>query len=788
MIFFPETSSQRKGRALLFFLVAIAGVTLAANQAVAEQEGGTGRNAPAPGRLEGGISTPDGHEVPGVRLALVERNSGIEHRTFSDGEGRFRFSDLPAGTYEISAEMEGFTPLKQLIEVKAGETTWLGLTLVLLPVTEKITVTTTRTEQRLGDLPVQVSVLTRDDIRQAAAWAVDDLLKQFPSFSLFRRTSSMVSHPTTQGVSLRGIGASGTSRTLVLLDGVPLNDSFGNWVYWSKIPQARIKTIEMAEGSLSTLYGSSAMAGVINVVTQRPQPRTIAIVGEGGTHGTGNLDIGGSHTFGRVGVAIDGRVFRTGGYNLVREEERGAIDTPAASRDASMHWTLEYLPTSKVQFFQNGRFFGEHRANGTPLQDNSTRETYLGAGLRAQTSASSDLQANLFAHLQTFRSSFSSVAPNRTSETLALLQKVPSKDLGANAQWSWRPGHGHRLTVGGDTWWIQADDTEEVFASTAVKTVDRLITGQQLYAGVFFQDFITPTARLVLVVGFRVDSWRNFGATRSEIRNPTGTTTFTAFLDRWKSTVTPQTGILFRLRHDLALRAAFYQGFRAPTLNELYRPFRVGNVQTNANENLGPERLTGGEAGFNYSITPKLFWRTTGYWDQLKDPISNVTLTVTPNLITRQRQNIGQARVRGLDTQIEYRIRPQWRWTGYYLFNGATIEDFPPEPALVGKRIPQVPKHRVSLAIDYLNPARVTISLSERFESFRFDDDLNQFRLGSYFVTDLSILRPLGEFAELLFSVENLFNRQYAVQATPVELLGTPVLVRGGIRFNFRGR
>src|SRR6059036_753672 len=101
---------------------------------------------------------------------------------------------------------------------------------------EPVVVTVTRIEQKAGDAPASVTVLTRDDIRLSASQTVDDLLRQVPGFSLFRRSSSLVTHPTTQGLSLRGIGPSGTSRALVLVDGVPANDAFGGWVYWSRIP------------------------------------------------------------------------------------------------------------------------------------------------------------------------------------------------------------------------------------------------------------------------------------------------------------------------------------------------------------------------------------------------------------------------------------------------------------------------------------------------------------------------------------------------------------------------
>ena len=594
-----------------------------------------------PEKIEGVITTPDGHLISRVRVTLVRQQSGKELVDYSDGEGHFSFPSLATGNYEIHLKLKGFEPLMQIVEVKLTEIARLKFTMQLLSIPETITVTATRTEQPLGDIPIQVTVLSGDSIQESAALTVDDLLKQVPSFSLFRRTSSQVSHPTTQGVSLRGIGASGASRTLVLLDGVPHNDPFGNWVYWSKIPKTQIETIEVAEGGLSNLYGSSAMGGVINVFTRKPERRTILLEGQGGMLGTGNLDFFTSHRFGSWGTAVGGSLFRTSGYRLIRKEDRGPVDRAAASRHGTLNWRLDFARGSRITMFHNGRFFEEDRDNGTSLRQNSTREIYLGAGLRGFTPKGNDWGVNVFSHIQTFESSFSKVAPDRASETLALVQDVPSRDVGVNTQWSQQLMNFHRITLGSDIRWIKADNKEDVFLSDGFNIRDRFILGEQLNAGVFLQDLMTPTPRVTLVLGARIDYWRNFSASRVENLNTTGETTATNFPNSSQTTLTPQAGVLFRASDDFILRGAFYQGFRSPTLNELYRPFRVGNVVTNPNENLGPERLIGGETGFNYSIRRNLFWRVTGFWNQLKDSISNVTISATPTLISRQRQNLG---------------------------------------------------------------------------------------------------------------------------------------------------
>ena len=166
--------------------------------------------------------------------------------------------------------------------------------------------------------------------------------------------------------------------------------------------------------------------------------------------GTGHLELFGSHKIGPLGLGVGGSLFRTGGYKLVRAAERGPVDVNATSRHETLNWRFDYSPTSKTTWFHDGRFFDEDRGNGTRLQVNSSRETYLGGGLRAGTLDGGELQTNVFSHLQTFKSSFSRIAPGRISETQALLQDVPSKDIGANALWTRRLVRSHQLALGTD--------------------------------------------------------------------------------------------------------------------------------------------------------------------------------------------------------------------------------------------------------------------------------------------------------------------------------------------------
>jgi outer membrane receptor protein involved in Fe transport len=739
------------------------------------------------GDIEGEILTPQQSPVGDARVVLKDSQGRVIRETRSSSEGLFAVPDLAPGRYIIEASLQGFDPVPRAIDLAEGHTVRVRLLLASRLLPHRITVAASRDEQQVENIPAHVSVLTREDIQHDPAVTLDDTLRRIPSFSLFRRTSSLVAHPTTEGVSLRGVGTSGPSRTLVLLDGLPHNDAFGNWIYWSKIPPSQIAAVEVVEGGISDQYGSSAMGGVISVRSRPVSPATFDLRAQVGTLGLTDLDAFGSQRWGPWGVILGGRAFRTSGYVPVREAERGPVDTRADSRHEIAHGRIEYGSAPSLQGFAFGRLFHEDRANGTRLQENSTREGLMGAGIRGTTNGSA-WNVTGYARLQTFRSSFSSVTPDRAAETLALLQEVPSRDRGVTALWNRRVAARHSLSLGADLRWIGANNREHIFLPSGATARHRNITAEQLHTGFYFSSLVRITPRAVLGLGGRADSWRNFDASRTEILVSTGALTRAPFTSRAETALSPRVSLLYRLAEGFALRGALYQSFRAPTLNELYRSFRVGNVLTVENDALRAERLTGGEFGLNLLARKDLFWRATAFWNCLREPVSNVTVSVTPDLITRQRQNLGRAQVRGVESDIEYRPATAWSLQAAYLFSQATVRDFAAQPDIIGNVLPQAPRHRATTRVQYALPRFLTISLQARFESHRFDDDLNRLKLGSFWVCDVAAFRPWRERWELFIAVENLFNRRYPVQAIPVQFMGMPRTVHGGARFYLSGR
>jgi outer membrane cobalamin receptor len=659
------------------------------------------------------------------------------------------------------------------------------------PRLEPVVVTVTRFEQRVEEAPASVTVVTRNDVRQSASQTVDDLLRQVPGFSLFRRTSSVVGHPTTQGVSLRGIGPSGTSRALVLVDGIPANDPFGGWVYWNRMPLSGIEQIEVVRGGGSSVWGNYAVGGVINVLTRRPTARAALFEASYGSHDTYNLDLLLTEVQGPFRLGLEGNRYETGGYKVVKESRRGVIDVDADSAHTTVNGRVDLVAAPDATFFLAGNFFEEARGNGTPLQFNHTDTGALSVGGRVGGADTGEVSFAVFADLQEFVSTFSTQAPDRNAETLALHQRVPSTSAGGLLQWSRRFGE-HRLAAGGDARWVEGETHERVYnAGNFVRS--RIAGGQQVISGVFLQDVWKPVPMLELLGGARLDYWTVYDAERREIfpAPNSGVPAFHAFGDIERLIASPRLAALVHATPTTDVRLSAYQGFRVPTLNELYRVFRVRNDVTVANEHLRPERVTGGEVGLQQRLGP-LEARVTGFWSDVKDLVANVTLPVRlpdcpVGTTCRQRQNLDLARVRGVETELELRVARDWRIIGSHLYTDARVVDAAQQPALEGKRLAQVPENTAALSVRYHHPAIVTGAVTGRYVGAQFEDDLNTLPLGGYVVFDLVLSRAVTKWAEVFGAIENVFDRTYSTGRTTdgVVSIGAPRLVRGGVRLAF---
>lgn len=567
-----------------------------------------------------------------------------------------------------------------------------------------------------------------------------------PGFTLFRRNSSQTANPTTQGVSLRGIGSTGASRTLVLWDGVPLNDPFGGWVYWTRVPNEEIDRVEVSRGAATSLFGDRTMSGSLAMFTRPAAPWRYWLGLEAGNLGTWQPAAGFAHATGKWGATAIFRAFGTDGFLIVPADRAGRIDTPANVRFTSGAFKLDY-GSARERFSSKFDVLAEERANGTPLQRNSTSLGTLSGNYARE---AGPLQIGLIGYhmRQQYHQSFSALAADRNTERLTAWQSVPSTAWGGGGFLQHRQSR-LKWTFGGDAQHVEGVSRETPYVND-LPQAPRIGGGSQNQGGVFGQG----TAD--------VNNWQFFFGSRGQ------------FAGRAGNFFAPNAGLAVG-RGRWRARASSYRAFRAPTLNELYREFRAGNAITQANENLLTEKLWATEGGLDlrgetYTV------RMGGYWNEVSDLVANVTLVNTPQQIIRQRQNTASATVRGVEAEFEKRFR-QIRAEFSYLLADSRFTSTPAR-----ERLPQVARHQGSAQATWTRDGTL-LTLGMRMSSLQFEDDRNSLVLPGFAWLVLSGRQRLWKGLEATIGIENATNRQILTGFTPFPQTGSPRLFRIGLRY-----
>jgi outer membrane cobalamin receptor len=668
---------------------------------------------------------------------------------------------------------------------------------------ETVVVTASRLPQMPSETPATMTVLTLHEIERSSARSLDELLRTVPGFTLLRQSPGVASQPSTRATSVRGLGG-GNSRTLALVDGVPLNDPFAGIVYWSRIPIDNIERIEIVKSGASGAWGNLALGGVINVITKSPQTKpAVFFSAEGGNEKTGNVTAGVRQSVGPWSGSLTGSFFRTDGYVAVRPDLAGPIDRTITDKNGSLDGRLRYQPSEQTVWDVGGNFFNERQRFGTPLSVSGTKIGSVNGRGTWQTSDGSRWTVAGYVSRQNSTNATSTIATDRRSETPATNQfDVPATAIGSNLQWSKSLTSTQLVSIGADTQWIDGETNEDFNFLGGVLTRRRRSAGRQLFTGVYAEDLVQLASRWRLVAGARVDSWQAADGFRRETDIPSQTILRDdVYADRNEVTVNPSLGVVFMASKHLSVRGSAYRGFRAPTSVELYRPFRArGNVVTESNALLNPERLTGGEGGVDITVGG-LRVRETAFWDDLSDAITTRTIAeaggVARNIapcgvvpaggVCRQRQNIGRIRSRGLESELHFRARAGWGLGATYLFDPSRVVDNPAEPLLVGRFNKLSPTHQLVVTADYEHLKWITVSVIVRAIGSSFEDDVNSLELHRFAVTDVRISRPLSQQAELFVSFQNAADRIYEISraADGTVGIGAPRLIHGGVRLHF---
>jgi len=733
-----------------------------------------------------GTVTGAGAPVTGARVA-IETPARV---AISDDRGAYALRGLPAGRYQVVVTALGFEPAVRAVEVSASETSTLDVSLKQGSLMLSSVVTTaTRTPTEANMVATTVNVLTPYQIRTSPARESQDLLREIPGVEL-PRTSSLVGG-TAQIVSIRGVDE---GRTAVLSDGFPINDAWGEWIDWGRVPKGMLDRVEVVEGGTSSLYGNGAMGGVISFFSRPLAPGAADMMVEGGSrdirHGYVSAGV---PVYGAITANVSGDYLQGGGYNLIDPSRRGTIDVPSGIVQRNLYSRLTFAPSARFSAFVAGHKFGDNRNVGTPLSYQTRDQGDLDLGVDFGSYSTGLLSVRAWDGKQDEHQRATAIrAGGRSAEDSSVVAAIPSHDWGASAMWTRGGLLGlESFSLGGDYRHMQGNYDEADF-NTACPGVNcgsisrRILSGgDQALSGVFAQAIAAPLSPLRIELSARVDQWNNTNG--QSVDASAGAVTYA---DRSKSSFSPRLGVRYQLLSSLSFHGAAYRAFRAPNLAELYRKQITPTQITVPNPDLAPETALGREAGLDWQPVNWLQVKGTYYVADYRNFNVPTTIPSSSNpgcgtvTTCRQRLNINASRSTGAEGYVAIRPLSQLLISGSVNYDDDRQQSGIAAGTTNKPHINRVPSPKQTIRATYNSRAFGDWTAIWRHEGPT--TTLQGVWLEPFSVLDANVQRELLPGFTGFLSVENIANTQYQVNLTAatngIASLGLPRTVRVGVR------
>jgi outer membrane receptor protein involved in Fe transport len=751
------------------------------------------------GTIRGTVTRADTHRpIMGARVSIMNP----ERVAISDERGTFVLRDVPTGTFSVFTTAVGKKPDSSAVSVAGNRDATLNIGLkdgsLLL---SSVVVSATRSPVEANKVASTVNVLSPEAVRQSPARESQDLLREISAVEL-PRTSSLVGG-TAQIVSIRGVDE---GRTAVLADGIPVNDAWGEWIDWGRIPKALLDRVEVVEGGTSNLYGNGAMGGAISFFTRPLAPGAMDMQVDGGNRGAKHAFIGGGiPLIGALSANVSGDYQEKGGYVQTVSPLVGSLDTTTSQIfQRNLSARLNYAPSSNFSAFVGGHFFGDTRNPGTPLSyaNRDQRDLSLGMNLGSYSSGMLGVRAWDGRQNERQRSTAFRASLTRAQEDSSLTAVIPSHDWGASAVWT-RTGLPLKLesfSVGGDFRHYQGDFNEIDFNTSGCltaptgancHTLARNVSsgGAQSLSGVFAQAIFAPYAPLRIELSARGDRWDNTDG-HSLTSTPGTAPTIVSYGDSSKNAFSPRVGVRYNLTSTLSFHAAYYRAFRAPNLAELYRKQVSPTSITIPNPFLKAENAEGREAGFDFQPIEWLQVKGTWYvadYNNFNVP-TNLTATSAPPkpaecgtvATCRTRLNVNKSRSEGGEAYIALHPIQQVYLSGSVNYDDDRQQSGLPATATDDTKphINRVPSPKQTIRATYSSALLGDWTAVWRHEGHT--TTLQGVWLDPYSVADVNVQRELTSGLRGFVSVENITDKLYQISLSP-QTATSPLLVQRGM-------
>jgi outer membrane receptor protein involved in Fe transport len=632
-----------------------------------------------------------------------------------------------------------------------------------LPPPAEIVVTARALPDPAAERLLGVSRIDRERLEEGGAQGIEQLLRDAAGVILFRRSDARSGQPTSQGATLRALGGNAASRALLVLDGVPQSDPFGGWINWPAYDPATLASVRIVRGGGSVADGPGALAGTIHLTSTAE--RGIAANAEAGSRlalfGTARAGL----ALGPGTLLLSGYGGRGDGFVPVEASIRGPADraSPYAFAGGRVRWSGDIAPGVSLEAALGG--FDDRRERGLAFTDNKTRGA--DGSLRLVGSGTWGWSALIYGQSRDFTSSFAGVDRARTAAVQTALQyDVPGRALGWSAEVRPPLGAGTELRLGADGRRMRGRSDEFGAYVGGLPTRDRSSGGKSEHAGLF-AELTRNQSPFTLSGTARIDRWAiRDGNLRERVVASGVLLNDQRFADRtgWRPTGRVAAGA--SLSGNVELRSAAYLGWRLPTLNELFRPFRAGSDAVAANPLLEPELLRGAEIGADWRRGAASL-SLTAFANRLRAPIANVTLGTGPGTFPgvgfvaaggsyRQRRNLDRIDVTGLEVAGAV-TRGPWQLAGSLQLADARVGASGPAAPLNGLRPAQTSSFAAGASLRWERDEH-SVGLQLRHSGRAYEDDLNRLSLPSATTLDAATAIPLSPGVSVTARAENLFD------------------------------
>lgn len=701
--------------------------------------------------------------------------------TTSSEKGRFYLEGLSEGTYQIEISHLSFKKLIETANIVKGEN---RLEFELIPEiynTKTVVITATRSERNIDDIPARIEVINRKEIEQIPAQKLDDILQYTAGINVSRSGGIFTMRPV---VTLRGLSGDEQGRTLVLIDGVPINKGDTGGANWNRINKDDIEKIEIYKGPGSSLYGNNAMGGMINIITRKPKKKA-----EGNaafSYGTYNTKNGsffiGSRYNDNAYVKLSGFITDSDGYNAIPDSLKTEPDysVPRFLKEHGLSAKTGYRLNRQMNLEFQYDYYKDKRGEGEKIElpDGEYRHfnTHFFRGRINGLIKKFRYDFMLFYQYENY---FRSDERMRGEQYSHFDVDSDRKDRGMILNMSHPLGEKQLLSFGFES--KQSSVNGGDYYKTSPDSV--LNKGKMNNLAFYLQNEVSLVDdKLKLLAGVRYDRVKFYDGAYSTT-DGAWTPILPKLEDHTWNAFSPRISTSFELNKNLKIYLSYSFGFRASILDDLCRSGWMWVGPKIANPELGPEKLNNYEAGANVKIGKKFKILPSVYFSKGKDFLYYVQTTdsLWGKRPVFKRENITSVTVYGAEIEFRYMISENFSCFSNYTFNQSKIDEFLQNPGLSGKDLTFTPRHQAKTGFFWQNRWFST-NVNTIYKSRQFADDQNKSEIKPYAILNLSISKKAFKLIDLSLSVQNVFDNRH-MENTLYMSPGRIIMIKTGVTF-----